>query len=83
MLQTLICYSYIFATRYCHRPFIFQTINSVRSNCLNLKYQRFIPSGGKDIGIRNFIKALEKGIHLIKKQDFENRKWFQKKGWVK
>ena len=56
-----------------YRPFIFQTMNSVRSNCLSLKYQRFVPSGCKDIGIRNFIKALEKGIHLIKKQDFEKR----------
>ena len=33
---------------------IFQTLNSVRSNNLNLKYQRFKPSGGKDIGIRKF-----------------------------
>ena len=29
-------------------------MNSVRSNILNLKYQRFKPSGCKDIGIRPF-----------------------------
>ena len=32
------------------RPFIFQTINSVRSN--SLKYQRFTPSGCEAIGVR-------------------------------
>ena len=31
---------------------IFQTINSVRSNSLSLKYQRFTPSGCKAIGVR-------------------------------
>ena len=31
-----------------------QTINSVRSNNLSLKYQRFTRSGGEDIGIRKF-----------------------------
>ena len=34
------------------RPLIFQTINSLRSNSLSLKYQRFTPSGCKDIGVR-------------------------------
>ena len=34
------------------RPLIFQTINSGRSNSQSLKYQRFTPSGCKDIGIR-------------------------------
>ena len=34
------------------RPLIFQTINSVRSNSLSLKYQRFTPSGCKDIEVR-------------------------------
>ena len=34
------------------RPLIFQTINSVRSNSLSLKYQRFTSSGFKDIGVR-------------------------------
>ena len=36
------------------RPFIFQTINSVRSNSLSLKYQRFTPSGCEAIGVRKF-----------------------------
>ena len=31
---------------------IFQTINSVKSNSLSLKYQRFTPSGCKDIRVR-------------------------------
>ena len=31
-------------------PLIFQTFNSGRSNSLSLKYQRFTPSGCKDIG---------------------------------
>ena len=31
-----------------------KTMNSVRSNHLSLKYQRFTPSGYKDIGIRKF-----------------------------
>ena len=34
------------------RPLIFQTINSVRSNNLCLKYPRFTPSGYRDKGIR-------------------------------
>ena len=33
---------------------IFQTLNSVRSNNLSLLYQRFTPTGSKDIVIRNF-----------------------------
>ena len=40
-----------FATHF-PRPLIFQTINSGRSNSLSLKYQRFTPSGCKDIGVR-------------------------------
>ena len=43
--------SYKLATRF-PRPLIFQTINSVRSNSLSLKYQRFTTSGCKDIGVR-------------------------------
>ena len=35
-------------------PYIFQTMNSVRSNYLSLKYQSYTPSGCKDIGIRKF-----------------------------
>ena len=42
---------YIFVTQ-CGRPQIFQTMNSVRWKNLSLKYQRFAPSGGKNIGIR-------------------------------
>ena len=30
---------------------IFQTMNYVRSNNLNLKYQKFTPSGYKDLGV--------------------------------
>ena len=33
---------------------IFQTINSVRSNDLSLKYHRFTPKDRKDIGISKF-----------------------------
>jgi len=29
-------------------------MNSVRSNNLSLKYQRFTPTGRKDLGIRKF-----------------------------
>ena len=36
------------------RPLIFQTINSIRSNSLSLKYQRFTPSGCKDKGVRKY-----------------------------
>ena len=43
--------SYIFATQ-CRRPLIYQTMNNFRSIRLSLKYQRFTPSGCKDIGIR-------------------------------
>ena len=35
-------------------PYRFQTMISARSNNLNLKYQRFTPSGCKDTGNRNF-----------------------------
>ena len=43
---------YIFAAQY-RRPLIFQTLNSVRSNNISLKYQRFTTLGFKDIGIIN------------------------------
>ena len=42
--------SYIFRFQ-CPRPKIFQTMNSVRSNNISLKYQRFTTFGSKDIGI--------------------------------
>ena len=41
---------HIFGSKCC-RPYIFQTMNSVRSNNLNLKYQRFTKSGSKDIEV--------------------------------
>ena len=40
--------SYIFATQ-CRRPLLFQTMNSIRSNNVSLKYQSFTPSGLKHI----------------------------------
>ena len=46
-------YSYNLATCF-SRPLIFQTINSGRSSSLSLKYQRFTPSGCKDIGVRKY-----------------------------
>ena len=53
MPQTLSYNSYICAPR-CRRFFIFQTLNHVRPKSLSLKYQRFTPSGLKEIGIRQF-----------------------------
>ena len=44
---------YIFAIQY-RRPFIFQTMNYIGPINLSLKYQRFTPSGCKDIEIRKF-----------------------------
>ena len=41
-------YTFGFQSR---RPQIFQTMNSVRSNNISLKYQRFATLGYKDIGI--------------------------------
>ena len=43
---------YIYLNK-CRKPLIFQTINSVRSNILSLKYQTFQPSDLKDLGIWN------------------------------
>ena len=42
--------SYIFGFQ-CRRPKIFQTMNSVRSNNISLKYQSFTTLDSKDIGI--------------------------------
>ena len=39
------------AATQCCRPLKFQTMNAVRLNNVSLKYQRFISSGCKDIGI--------------------------------
>ena len=44
--------SYIFGFQ-CRRPQIFQTMNSVRSNNVSLKYHRFTTLCSKDIGIIN------------------------------
>ena len=46
-------YPYILATQ-CRRPKIFQTVNSVRSNSLSLKYQRFMLTGCRDKEIKKF-----------------------------
>ena len=43
----------IFSTQ-SSRPSIFQTMNYVRLNNPSLKYQRFTPSGCRDIGNRKF-----------------------------
>ena len=45
--------TYISSTQFCTR-YIFQTMNSVRSNSLSLKYQGFSPSGCQDIITRKF-----------------------------
>ena len=45
---------FIFYDQFC-RPYIFQTMNSDGSKNQSLKYQRFMPSGIKDIGIRKMI----------------------------
>ena len=50
------------------RPQIFQTLNSVRSNNVSLKYQRPTPSGCKDIGIRIF--------EFVAKTQFLYTKWY-------
>ena len=47
----ILFYLLIFSTQ-CRRPWIFQTLNSVRSNKLGLKYQIFTPFGCRDIGIK-------------------------------
>ena len=67
-----LCFSnpYIFATRSRSRPLIFQNINFVGSNSLNLKYQSFTLSGCKDKGIRKFefvakTQFLCKQIHFL------------------
>ena len=44
----------VICTTQSRRPLIFQTMNSVRSNNLSLKYQRFTPSSCRDIVIRKF-----------------------------
>ena len=53
LAQNLIYNPYIFATK-CRRPWIFQTMNSVRANNLSLKFQTFTPLVCENIGIRQF-----------------------------
>ena len=55
---------YIFATQ-CRRPQIFQTMNSVRSNNISLKYQSFTLSGCIYIGIRK-VRFVAKHQFLLK-----------------
>ena len=62
--------SYNLATRF-SRPLIFQTINYGRSNSQSLKYQRFTPSGCKDIGIRK-CKFVAKTQFLWEKIEMKN-----------
>ena len=61
--------SYIFATQ-CWWPWIFQTLKSVRSKNLSLKYQESSPQGCQDIGINKFefvakTQFLSKGIEFL------------------
>ena len=48
----------IITTRFCNTPLIFQTINSGRSSCISLKYQRFTHSRCKDLRIRIVMESL-------------------------
>ena len=57
-----LCHKFRFSNPYicaikCSRSWIFQTMKSVRSNNLSLKYQTFTPSGCKDIRIRVCVKT--------------------------
>ena len=52
---------YIFATQR-RRPFIIQTMNSVKSNNLDLKYQRITPSDWKDITFLLFFQWIILGL---------------------
>ena len=55
---------YICATQ-CRRPLIFQTMNSVRSNSISVKYQRLKLSGCEGIDIRKFDFRRIKLIYII------------------
>ena len=61
---------YIFATWWC-KPLIFQTINSGRSNSLNLKYQKFTPSVCKDIWVRKFKFVAKTQFLYIKNNPYD------------
>ena len=65
----------------CCRPLIFQTVNSVESNSLSLKYQRLSSSSCEDKGIRKF-KFLKVNFKLdcyFERFTFFNKLFFQKK----
>ena len=53
------------ATR-CRKPLIFQTMISVRSNNLSSKYQRFTPSGCKEIRSFEFVAKTQFLSHRFK-----------------
>ena len=51
----------------CHiQPLTFQTMSSVRSNNISLKYQRFTTLGSEDIGIRKSEFVAKKIEHSSK-----------------
>ena len=61
--QTQVFYFLSLQPKY-RRPLIFQTMNSVRSNNLTLKYQKFTPLGCKDRRINTFtVHASVKSAH--------------------
>ena len=57
--QTLIFLSRYHCNPMLYRPLIFQTMNYVRSNNQNLKYQRFTSSDRKDVWIRHSLYLYE------------------------
>ena len=61
---------YNLATRF-PRPMIFQTINSGRSNSLNLKYQKFTPSVCKDIWVSKFKFVAKTQFLYIKNNPYD------------
>lgn len=67
--KVLFSYPYIFVTLY-RRPYIFKTMNYIRSNDLNLKYERCTSSFCKDIGRRK--------IELLAKTQFPFRVYVKK-----
>ena len=72
MQQTLTVSPNILATR-CR---IFQTMNSVRSSILILKYHQFTPSGCKDIGIRKFEFMTKTQFLLLSKRPERSEECF-------
>ena len=73
----------IFATQ-CRRPWIFQTMNSIRSNNLSLKYHRFTTSTSKDIEVYIFdfvpkTQFLYLSVKMRKFAKYERKKVFFEK----